>query len=70
MTVLSESEQACLKSIARGSPAIGADCSGHTLQLLESLELIEKAPRIWLPWLLERNSYRLTAQGRRVLARL
>lgn len=67
MIVLDKSERACLQSIAQGHSDTDTACPTHTLHLLESLELIEQIPRIRLPWLLERGTYRLTALGRRIL---
>jgi DNA-binding PadR family transcriptional regulator len=60
-------EMDCLEKIAQDQSGAIPPCAGNTLLHLESLGLIEKSPRIWLPFQLIRNTYRLTPAGRAVL---
>jgi len=59
----------CLRRIAQGQPYGSTPCAAQLLTRLESLQLIERAPRLWLPWELGRYGYRLTPLGETVLQR-
>jgi len=59
----------CLQRIATGRPYGSSPCAEHILSQLETMQLIEKAPRLWVPWELGRYWYRLTPLGETVLRR-
>jgi len=67
MQELNEPELDCLKTIANNQSSVNTTCAEHTIHRLESLGLIEQAPRIWLPLEMMRMTYRLTPAGQAVL---
>lgn len=76
---LSEAEWNCLESIAnsenvsRLDSAITEDgnepCSRETIEQLRLAGLVEIVAVLWLPLEMKRSVVRLTAEGKRVLAR-